>query len=690
MQMKKEELFHILEIFILIISFVMVITNLFGIALRNYSDDSITNNYNLFQWFTFTNAHSYSYYELTTKGWFLSGNQMSAILFMLFPLMLYRTYDQKRNYQRLIVIMQGLAMYMLGTKTANIGCLLILILFIGLWIVFKLMKKTHKSILFFLIISIGFGALFPFSPVGYKMGYDKTDSNLINGSLLDQAVAAKIEEGSSIDYEKLVVDSKRLKKLNADTLNEEEKRFVLSYMDEFCSFFGISPYIIDHYHDIDHSSFWAHYIQDTPNNDYRVLKTMILKDIYEKNNNKVDRYLGMGYTLNYIYTEADYSYQYYSYGLLGLLVLIIPYYAILVYVFVQGLKHFRKMFTLECSIYFVAPLLGLLIAKYSGHVLERVFPLISIAFSLGILLVHTKNMVEIPNAYLNSKSKENQIKLEVPSDTTLKELWKVQIEILDEVVRICEKYNLRYYLIYGTLIGAVRHKGFIPWDDDLDIGMPRDDFEKFLKIAPNELKDHFFLQTPESDEGYWLVFAKVRKNHTLFLENSMSGVSPSVHKGIFIDIFPQDYVDTNNGLLLFFRFVLSKALIETMYVKAGVYNKNKIRYWYLYWFLKYFSLKSLYKMQRFVAMFHGSNSDKYLTDFNTSRHYLTMIFPKEYYEPSQKCSFCDKDYSIPNNYDALLKAIYGDYMELPKPEERFNHNTTKIIFDTEKESADEI
>lgn len=686
-QFKKEEMLRILEVFVLIISFVMVFTNILGIALRNYSDDSIFNTYNLFHWFTFTNAHSYSYYELTTKGWFLSGNQMSAILFMSFPLMLYRAYDQRKIYQYMIVVLQGLSMYMLGTKTANIGFLLILLMFIALWMLFRVIKETSKGILFFLVVLLVFGALFPFSPAGYKMRYDSEDSVQVSGSLLDQAVDAKAEEGSTIDFEKLVKDSKRFKALNADALSEDEKQFVLSYMDEFCSFFGISPYIIEHYHDMDHSTFWAHYIQETPNNDYRVLKTMILNDIYENNNHKEDRYLGMGYTLNYIYTEADYSYQYYSYGLVGILVLIVPYYLVLAYVFLQGLRHFKKLFTLECSLYFIAPLLGLLIAKFSGHVLERAFPLMTIACLMGILLLHVKQELMDPVDIKKAEVLAKQEKLEVPSDEVLQKLWKVQVEILDEVVRICNKYHLRYYLIYGTLIGAVRHKGFIPWDDDLDIGMPRDDFEKFLEIAPKELNEHYFLQTPDSDPGYWLTFAKVRKNHTLFLESAMSEVATSVHKGIFIDIFPQDYVNKNHGFSLHIRFILSKALIETMYAKAGVYHKSQIRYWYLYWLLKCFSLRKLYGMQRSVAMFHGSKDNKYLTDFSTSSHYLSMIFPQEYYEPSQQWTFCNKMYAIPKDYDALLKAIYGDYMTLPKEEDRFNHNTTKIVFDMEKESG---
>ena len=89
-------------------------------------------------------------------------------------------------------------------------------------------------------------------------------------------------------------------------------------------------------------------------------------------------------------------------------------------------------------------------------------------------------------------------------------LHQSEIKILDEIVRICDKYNLQYFLIGGTLLGAVRHKGFIPWDDDLDIAMPRNDYEKFISISKNELKDDFILDDISTNEQYWQIFAKVR------------------------------------------------------------------------------------------------------------------------------------------------------------------------------------
>lgn len=112
------------------------------------------------------------------------------------------------------------------------------------------------------------------------------------------------------------------------------------------------------------------------------------------------------------------------------------------------------------------------------------------------------------------------------------------LTVMDEVVRVCKKNNLRYYLIGGTLLGAVRHGGFIPWDDDLDIAMPRDDFETFIKIAPQELRYPFELQWTTTNKEYWLQFAKVCNTNTLFDERSYHKCNRSF--GVFVDIFALD------------------------------------------------------------------------------------------------------------------------------------------------------
>lgn len=395
--MKKEQLIKILEILLFVVVFVMVSTNLFGIALRNYTEGNVISEVNLFDWFTFENTSKYSYYKITTKGWFLSGNQMSAVLFMTFLITTYRAYNKRDMFHYILMTLQMMAMFMLGTKVANGGSILLLAGFFVMWCVFALLKHQKKSIFVIVAITLIFTLLIPFSPVGYmyryRIGNDRAES-LGDGSLIDNAMSIDMDNtldwDDKIYYLNLMMDSKTLYKLDSESLDEEEKEFVRTYMTKYYEYYGISPYIIENYDDLEHSEFWVRYLQKTPNNDYRVLKTMILEDIYEKNDNILDKYFGMGYTLNYIYTEADYSYQMYLYGIMGLLLFVGPYFYLLFVVVWKGLRNFKKLFNLECAVYFLAPLSGLCVAKMSGHVLERSFPLMMVSITIAIVLLHVR------------------------------------------------------------------------------------------------------------------------------------------------------------------------------------------------------------------------------------------------------------------------------------------------------------
>ena len=398
---QKEKLIKILEVFVFIIAVVMVGTNFLHLALRNYSNETIYGGLSFFDWFTFESSEKYDYYRLTTKGWFLSGNQMAGILFMTFPVMLYRIYQRRGWFRYVTMSLQMLAMFMLGNKVSNLGCLLVVSMFGCFWVLFKLLKHKEKGILAIVIIGVSFLILFPFSPVGHMIRYQNAmkESGISENqkTLLEQAIDVELTEEMDKEerayYEKLKTDSIYFSELDADNLSEEEQTFVVNYMDEHRYFFGISSYITKRYDSLESANFWVRYMQQARNNDYRAMKSAILEDIYQRNQNKWNRYLGMGNTLNFLYTEEDYSYQVYSYGIIGFLLLIGPYFYLILYVFVQGLKNFKKMFTLESAMYFSAPLLGLGVAKLSGHIFENTLPLMVIGIVGGILLLHTRRQV---------------------------------------------------------------------------------------------------------------------------------------------------------------------------------------------------------------------------------------------------------------------------------------------------------
>ncbi len=132
---------------------------------------------------------------------------------------------------------------------------------------------------------------------------------------------------------------------------------------------------------------------------------------------------------------------------------------------------------------------------------------------------------------------KEEIRCDFPVDEKRKKIWAVELGILEKIDEVCKKHNLTYYAYYGTLLGAVRHQGFVPWDDDLDIAMLRDDYEKFQEIAAEEFTEPYFFQNAYTD-GIIRFMAKVRDSRTTAIEH----MAPSLNQGIFVDVFPLDVV----------------------------------------------------------------------------------------------------------------------------------------------------
>lgn len=261
--------------------------------------------------------------------------------------------------------------------------------------------------------------------------------------------------------------------------------------------------------------------------------------------------------------------------------------------------------------------------------------------------------------------------------TDEKRLQKVILIIAEEIVRICKKNNIPYSIDYGTLLGAMRHKGFIPWDDDFDISMPRDSYEKFIKACDKDLdKEKFFLQTSDSEPLYALTFGKLQLLGTEIVEDFSSKVD--MHHGIFVDIVPVDILP--EGKLTRKFFLLKNLVLKDMvYAKCGCAtdsDKKKLTYKASKILSAPFSLKFLKKWRyNFITKYNdcggydGFNSDypRYVCDIRTYKNL------KEY--PFEDTSFL----GFPNA-DKYLTGIYGNYMELPPVEKRRKHSQYKVDF----------
>lgn len=275
-----------------------------------------------------------------------------------------------------------------------------------------------------------------------------------------------------------------------------------------------------------------------------------------------------------------------------------------------------------------------------------------------------------------NKSREGEAKETPMTDSQLEELHRREIYILDNVARVCKEYDLKYYLVGGSLLGAVRHKGFIPWDDDLDIGMPRKDYVKFVRVAKKNLGSDLFLQTPKTDKYYARIFAKVRINNTVFLEKGLEHTK--MHHGIYIDIFPLDSGKIGRKSI---NAKIGCAINEYLVYKR--YNHKFEHSWLN--FFNLFPQRFLIFLQDFLLSGHGD----YYINYGSRYGLKKQTIHKDKYDPPTMLYFEGKMYNVPNDYDFVLTQIYGNkYMELPPEEKRVTHNPLMISFDTTEKTID--
>lgn len=253
-----------------------------------------------------------------------------------------------------------------------------------------------------------------------------------------------------------------------------------------------------------------------------------------------------------------------------------------------------------------------------------------------------------------------------------KDLRTLQRSILDialEFRRICDKHGLKYFLIGGTLLGAVRHGGFIPWDDDMDVGMLREDYEKFLQVCPQELGEDFFLQTHGTDPSYAFCFAKIRLNGTTLAEDY--AVHSEQHNGVYLDIFPYD--DMPQGKLqqklhyLMYKCVKWAALGKTDYAFVETKKRRFAACMKVLFFP--FSEDTLIRMLDRICTMHNREDAEYCVNMGGAYNYNEFTRKANLTELTT-LDFEGYGFLAPTNYRELLAQMYGDYMKLPPVEKR--------------------
>lgn len=251
------------------------------------------------------------------------------------------------------------------------------------------------------------------------------------------------------------------------------------------------------------------------------------------------------------------------------------------------------------------------------------------------------------------------------------EIKKICVDILAEFDKICRENNLKYSIFYGTLIGAVRHKGFIPWDDDVDVIMPREDYEKLLKLEYED--ENYEIKNYRYTKDYFYPFAKMIDKNTVLFENYRA----EKNMGVYVDIFPADYVEKPDEE---FSKDIKKALKNREFMNHlggstdKKYAKNALNYIVkkaAHFVMDPFRLKIIEKCDKQFIKKSGS----YCINFVNNAEGECQLFKSEYWESLIPVKFENITVMAFADYDKILTKKYGDYMQMPPKEKQITHHT---------------
>lgn len=257
----------------------------------------------------------------------------------------------------------------------------------------------------------------------------------------------------------------------------------------------------------------------------------------------------------------------------------------------------------------------------------------------------------------------------------LRKVQLTQLEMMKVIHTICVDNGITYYLCGGTALGAIRHKGFIPWYDDLDIILPRNDYDKLMEVLKTQLPTAYWLQDYYTDSSYWQPFAKVRKKGTIYKETGMESIDDS-KCGVWIDIFPLDYVKKPNSIGLKVRKYLVKTIGFSLRKKIFSLKHSAFsrRYVPAIWIWGRIPLNTLKKLQTKLMKGKCRNTFSYFASLSSSYDIRKETYPCIWFDKGLLVTFEDAQFIIPKEYDSYLTQLFGDYMQLPPIEKRTGHN----------------
>lgn len=259
-------------------------------------------------------------------------------------------------------------------------------------------------------------------------------------------------------------------------------------------------------------------------------------------------------------------------------------------------------------------------------------------------------------------------------------LQKVELKILKDTAKFCDDNGIEYFLISGTLLGAVRHGGFIPWDDDIDIGMDLCNYKKFIEVAPRSFSNKYFIQNFHSETKYPYPWTKIRLNGTTSMDARMKNLD--IHSGVFLDIFLINGM-SNNKIYRKLQSILARSqriLLRKYYYIDGKTNKpyNKLLYRLLPEPFRVFLIRVFDKIINIDCSKTEFCYNTYSSNVGEEKQYRS-----EWFKGLIKMKFVDDYFSVPNEPEKYLEADYGDWQTPPPESERIGHGD--IIIDLEND-----
>jgi lipopolysaccharide cholinephosphotransferase len=257
-------------------------------------------------------------------------------------------------------------------------------------------------------------------------------------------------------------------------------------------------------------------------------------------------------------------------------------------------------------------------------------------------------------------------------DNTTKEIQTKLLELMIDFHEVCNKHKINYYMLGGTMLGAVRHQGFIPWDDDMDVGIPREDYKKLLSLPQNAWPDYLHLKTPNNSKDLIFPYSKLMNRNTTLIEDRLDGIVG----GVYIDVFPLDGAGNS--------FIEAKMRYYVFYWKLGLLYNNQ-DYGNKRTILRKL-VQGYSRKQKVTKLFINAqkNMDRIEWDNNYIGNFagawgLKEFMPREYMGNPTLYKFEDSFFYGAEKADLYLKSLYGDYMQLPPIEKRISHHNLKYL-----------